>query len=267
MTEEESSNGDHFDNVVIGNMLEIFVAPELRRRGANVDPREIDRFLVELEPDGNVTVRLGEEARLKGDLFKVQDGDGYYLENVAPQEGEVGPNSGWVAYLRAENGAGTLGFDFRRNLKRARGLIDKSEDYWRGAVTLGREKNISPAIDLLYSAAELSVQAMMALQSDHDPNHELRRKWLRRWAEARNSPASHSQVLDNLAQVRPTARYEAEDPKLKKGRFDQITAAVREMIDTARTYTGERSPGVKHAVAEQFARHETWTGEETEPPC
>lgn len=264
---ELSAGSDPVNNAVVGNMFEIFVLPELSRRGSTVDPREIDQFLVELKPDGDVAVRLGEEALLEGTLVPAEGG-GYYLQDVAPQDGEVGPNSGWVAYIgfRTETGqrGGTLAFDFRRNRERADGLLRKADGFLAAAIRLG-EENISPAIDSLYSAAELSVQAMMSLQADNDPRHELRRRWLRRWTKVQNSPASHSQMLDDLANLRPAARYEAGDPTLKKGRFDRITATVREMIDTARTYAGDRSPVVRYELAGPLV-HEASTGAESTVP-
>lgn len=261
---EPGDGSAYFGNTAIGNMFEIFIAPEVRRRGLTIDPRSIDLYLVELRPDGVVDVRLGDEAHLSAELVKAQGG-GFYLENVVPQDGEVGPNSGWVAFIRAENGAGTLGFDFRRNLGHARALVTKAERFLSSAVDSG-EENLSPSIDALHSAAELTVQALMLLQSNDDTSHERRRKWLKRWTKAQNSPANHSDVLDNLAAQRDRARYEPGDPRLKPGRFKVLVSAIQEMIDTAHMYVGDRSPGVRVQIADQFVRHETWSSAAAQSP-
>lgn len=64
----EAASDEHsaqFDTIVISNMFEIFVAPEVRRRGLSIAPRSVDQFLAELPSgDGSVEVRLGDEARM-----------------------------------------------------------------------------------------------------------------------------------------------------------------------------------------------------------
>ncbi|MFD9678707.1 MULTISPECIES: HEPN domain-containing protein [Rhodococcus] len=254
-----------FDTIVISNMFEIFVAPEVRRRGLSIAPRSVDQFLAELPSgDRSVEVRLGDEARMAVTLAKAEDGL-QYLDRIEPMEGEVHSDSGWVCYFRAENGAGILGFDFRRNLEQARKLLTKAEGFLAVAVSSGND-TLSPAIDLLYSSAELTVQALMLLQSDTNQSHKHRREWLRRWTAAQNSPADHAQVLDNLASLRAPARYEPNEPKLKPGRFQRIVSTVQEMIDVAHGYAGNRSPSVNVEIAPDFMRHESRNGSHSIAP-
>ncbi|MFT0610153.1 hypothetical protein ACMHYT_03705 [Rhodococcus qingshengii] len=256
---EPDGRSAQFDTTVMSNMFEIFVAPEVQHRGLSIDPQSVNRFLVELPPGNEkADVRLDDEAFFEVTITRAEDGLQYF-DKIEPQKDVVHPDSGWVCYFRAENGAEILGFDFRRNLGQARQLLDKAEGFLASAVILGVE-TLSPTIDLLYSAAELTVQALMLLQSNTDRSHKLRREWLRRWAAAQNSPADHSQVLDNLASMRASARYAPGEPKLKQGRFLRIVSTVREMIDAARDYSGARSPVVNVEIAAEFMRHESWSG-------
>ncbi|MEV6363203.1 HEPN domain-containing protein [Nocardia asteroides] len=227
-----------FRTRVISGMMEIFVVPELARRGMKVDPDTVDRYLVELPANGDAhTVRLGDQAHLDVILEK-EDGVTYFA-GVRPQSTAVSGNSGWVCFLRIPGVEGqALAFDFRRNLMTARRLVTKAESFLRSAENSG-EDLLSPALDSLFSAAELTVQALMLIQATADPDHKVRRDWLRRWTEAGNGAPTHHDVLCNLANLRKDARYGPDDPRLKPDRFRKILATVREMLEEARAHTSD----------------------------
>lgn len=249
-----------FDTTVIHNMIETFIAPEFRSRGLPADPHTVSRFLVELPANGG-TPALYIDEQVDGKLVVTisREDDGHqYLDRVEPGEGVVQPSSGWVAYWRS-GAAGVLGFDFRRNLDQVEELTLKAEKYLAAARSVG-EENLSPAMEMLYAAAELTVQALMLLQAQSTQDHGARREWLRQWAAAQNSPDSHSQVLDDLASKRSIARYSPMDPKLKIGRFERIVDTVQAMIDQTRTHAGDNAPAVNVEIASQFYRHEERTG-------
>lgn len=255
-TDRADDAATEFEHNVMRNIFELFVVPEVQRRGLSIDPYGVDRFLVELPADGGQEVWLGDEAPLK--IFIKDEDSVQYLDGIEPGEGAVHPDSGWACYFQVE-GARILRFDFRRNREKAQGLLTKAESFLRLGKSAGKD-SLDAAIDLLHSAAELSVQAMMLLQSDVDPNHGRRREWLRRWAELENSPSSHAQVLDNLAALRKPARYGPDTPPLKPGRLERIVATVQEMIDTAGEYVGDRRSSMKVQIAAEFAEGESPDG-------
>lgn len=244
-TDHADDAATEFAHNVMRNIFELFVVPEVQRRGLSIDPYGVDQFLGELPADGGQKVWLGDEAPLHIWL-KEEDGV-QYIDGIAPGEGAVHPDSGWACYFQ-----GVLRFDFRRNREKVRRLLTKAESFLRLGEGAG-EDSPDAAIDLLHSAAELSVQAMMLLQSEANPNHGKRREWLRRWAELENSPLSHAHVLDNLAALRKPARYGPDTPLLKPGSLERIISTVREMIDTAGEYSGDQRSSMKVEIAVEFA--------------
>lgn len=238
-----------FDTRVIDQSFEIYIAPELARRERTDDPRSITQFLVEISVDGNIRTLLDDEAESSLLIYIKREDDGLqYFDEVRPAEGAVHPDSAWVCFFSQPGGGGVLGFDYRKNRAVAQGLVDKAEKYLALA-RKGEDAHLSAALDNAHSAAELSVQALMMLENGTTQNHAERRKWLKMWADCGNSPAAHSDLMDNLAALRKVARYSPGDPPLKKGRFPRICNTIQEMIDVAKSVNGPSPSPINRPLA------------------
>ena len=237
-----------FNQNVLKSMLDSFIAPELKKRDLDTDPTSIDRFLVEIQPgQPDAIVRLGEEAYL--DVICDRNEIGTHIVGIRPQEQAIHPDSGWVCYLRVEEGF-VLHFDFRRYKPRAQGLLVKAQQFLD--VAISSEAHLSVALDNLHSAAELTVQALMLLEGNTTQSHQERRAWLKQWTDHENSPKEHADLVADLASKRKTVRYGAETPRLKPGRFKKMCALVQQMIDSSEARFGANSPTARYTLAEDL---------------
>ncbi|MHA7220315.1 hypothetical protein ACX80L_15685 [Arthrobacter sp. MDT1-48-3] len=235
---------------VIENFFVTWVEPELVSRGLAADRVTIWAALVELPSRGEHTVFLNEEvqvaAKAKLDAG-VERGTTLTAENLESLDHliplNVDPDSGWLVYVNID-GRGYLEFDFRYNKQRIRELLSLASEYLATA-EVGYSTAPRPAIDNLFSAAELTVQAQMTsgtehtqLRSDHSKAQSERANWLKSNVTLGNVPAEHKQVLDLLKRERNAARYGDHPTTLGAVALKNKIEAVAAMIRFARERTG-----------------------------
>ncbi|WP_196764090.1 hypothetical protein, partial [Mycobacterium avium] len=116
---------DDFSTNLVNSIFELFVEPEITRRGLTLDRDEVRKVVVELNPDRpHPVVRLNDEAKIaaevrvtrdivEGERVTVADIDG--VLSVEPEG--IGSNSGYVCFAVA-NGYQCIKFDFRYNRER-----------------------------------------------------------------------------------------------------------------------------------------------------
>jgi hypothetical protein len=234
---------DEFSSTLINHVFELWVAPEVERRGLILTQLDIRKVLVELEPGRDARVLLNDEAELevafipRRDIAEGEDvtlGDIEDLSGLRPAS--IGSNSGWIVFARLGD-RGMVAFDFRYNRAHASAVLGRAREF----LTIAEIASVqSPpvAVDLAFSAAELAVQAqMMTLQSDTN-YHRERREWLAGWARNQNVPTQHADLLWNLADLRGSARYCEGVLRLDPARLGLIMRTVGEMIDSAEHRVG-----------------------------
>lgn len=226
-------------DALVEQVFELWVNPELKRRGLQLSRDEITQVVVEMPAhDGDLMVSLNQDAEIVAMTTAKRDlkaGETVYLEDI-DQINEiyptnVNPNSGWICYVRI-SGRELVTFDLRPNKAKASALLQKAQEYLDTAKSMA-DRSPDVSIDNAHSAAELTVQAQMLLMRNETNNHRVRRKWFAGWTELENSPRHHSDLLFDLANQRSAARYGAERVALKPGRLNEILDTVQEMIDTA----------------------------------
>lgn len=233
---------DRFSANLLTSIYEVFIAPELARRGIEVGAVPIERALVEIDPDASSPrVQLNEEvpsptvrARVTRSIDegeKVRDGDVDHIVDLAPPD-SISPNSGYVYFItfRDEH---YVRFDFRYNRQRASALVSRAEEFVRVA-RLAAGVSAAVACDLAFSAAELSVQAQMQLQQSDRKHHARRQEWLDQWVALDNAPTAHAEVLRELYRLRAPSRYGDGSAAIDEDWLVGALATIEEMVNTAR---------------------------------
>lgn len=242
---------DEFAARVIEQMYDLFIFPELARRGLPAERGSVQKALVTLPPDADVVVQLNDEALLAyraattraiaaGEPVTLADIDPVTVTGLRPAS--VHPDAGWVALAEFPGIGVMVAFDFTRNRGRAGRLVDKAGAFHEQAMAALADGRTSPAIDLAFAACELAVAALMSLLSLDEPGggrrnrHGRRSSWFAQWTRLGNSPREFHLLLTRLAELRPRARYgdtdpvPAEDIAVLLGEVDALLTHARERV-------------------------------------
>jgi hypothetical protein len=244
VTEPQDPDGSPFAANLINSIFDVFVLPEIDRRGLALSRFEIAKVTVELDPARpRPTVLINSEAEVVASVRvnraveqgqEITTADFDEVENLQPAT--VGPNSGWVCFAVIK-GVEVVAFDFRYNKAQASALISRAEQF----LTVARScADSAPAVacDTGFSAAELSIQAQMLLQQNTTRDHKQRQAWLDFWVEHANSPDEHATALRELHQLRANGRYADAELALPEGRLADLLDVVSEMIEDAKRRAG-----------------------------
>lgn len=235
---------------VVENFFVTWVEPELMSRSIAVDRATVWAAVVELLPHGGQKILLNEEVRITAKAKPnagVERGTALTAENLESLDHliplDVDPDSGWLVYVNID-GRGYLEFDLRYNKQRISELLNLASDYLATAKA-GYLTAPRPAIDNLFSAAELTVQAQMTsgtehtrFRGEHSKAHSERAIWLKTNVTLGNVPPDHKQVLDLLKRERNAARYGDRPTTLGTVALKKKIEAVAAMISFARERTG-----------------------------
>lgn len=234
-----------FATNLLEQIFSLWVEPELERRGLPVDRSTVHKALVTFSPDQAQVpvIAINDEAELVGSIRATRDikaGEPVTEDDVAEIEGiepaNIDQNNGWIAYA-VLRGQGFIQFDLRYNKERAGRVLKLATEYMTAAEAC-MELSPRPAIDNLYSAAELSVHAQMFGTNSTTKQHWKRAKWLDDWAKLKNVTANHPTILDQLHKERAAARYGDGQLSLTPEELLLMIAHVREMISFAARRTG-----------------------------
>jgi HEPN domain-containing protein len=243
MTAPQAS--DDFGGNLVDSIFEMFVLPEIDRRGLALERHEIEKVVVELNPDRahplvwiNEAARIRAHVRVNRDLAEGEEVTASDVDEVFAVEPElVGPNSGYVCFATML-GRQFIRFDFRYNKQRVGLLLTRAREFLATALEcLGTRPEV--ACDLAFSAAELSVQAQMLIQQERTKNHWQRQEWLDSWARHQNAPQDHADALRELRGHRLTGRYGNASVSVDPDTLGQLFAIVGSMIDSAGVVAAE----------------------------
>lgn len=236
----DANDDPEFGQAVLGQLFDLWVGPELVRRGVELARDEIRKVVVELSPGQPPRVLIDEEAAIIGRFVadrpiakgeEIRRGDVREIVGIEPHG--LDPNSGWICFARLPTGEEFVAFDFTYNRGTALALLERAEEYL-GAAHQIASTSLNVAVDNLFSAAELAVQVEMLTLQSETQNHRVRAEWLAGWAELGNAPTSHADTLWTLADLRKRARYGSEMVVIKPHQLDRMLRVVREMLDRAR---------------------------------
>lgn len=239
MSDQEPEPRIGFGESLAEQIFTLWVDPELERRGLPADRSTIKKVLVTFSssPEQYPIISINEEVKLKAILRLSRDlepGEDVSVSSVDEIEGiepvGVDPNRGWIAAYVLPNGEVVIQFDYRYNKEDARRSLALGREYLAAAET-GMATLPRPAIDNLYSAAELSVHALMLIEPNPTTKeHWVRANWHKKSAKLKNVPDHHPKILKRLHKERTAARYAESSLSLKANELGELIAGVREMI-------------------------------------
>lgn len=238
-----------FGQNLLEQMFELWIEPELARRGLDLNRGDIRKVVVELDPNAiGPIVKINEEAAVVAQVRatraiaegeEVTEADFDQVANLQPAD--LGANSGWICFAVVK-GSPIVAFDFRYNRARAQRLIERARQFLASA---RRDAQLAPAVacDNAFSSAELAIQAQMLLQQQVTKQHWKRQEWIDQWTLHQNAPSTHSAALRELHSYRAAGRYADHELMLPAGRLGELLEVAQEMIDTAADTIGAQQDG------------------------
>jgi hypothetical protein len=227
--------------VVYQQILDLWVEPELKRRGSPIDPQAIPQALVVMQPDTEVEVHIGGEARIIADFAAkrpLKEGEAVTFDDVEELRGirpdSIDGNAGWVLFVQVGTSV-YVAFDFRRNKAKARRLLDSARHFADTAEYAASKGMPESALVNAYCAVELAVKAQMLVMSHvvKKSSHPGRQRWLANWASLGNVPRSHSSTLGRLAQLQSAARYGDAEIDVSSSELEGLLTGVSDVISLA----------------------------------
>ena len=264
MVDEHADPGpdEDFGTNVLKSLSEVFLTPEIERRGGPEVVGPIRKAVVLLEPGVPARVLLNEQADVAASVRvtraveageELYDDDVDHVQDVRPLD--VPEDAGWVALVALPDGNVVVGFDFRRNRGRGRQLLALAQEYCSVSHSAAAAGRSGPCLDLAHTAAELAVTAMMYL-TDDDPlsgpaneRHRRRTRWLRGFTSHGNAPTELHLAMARLSEVRPAARYGSPPLDIADDERDALVDAVARLVDHAAARVGEPLPPLPDPAA------------------
>lgn len=177
-----------FGEKVINQLFDLWVLPELRRRGLPEDRISVRKAAVLLRKDQQPEVLLNEDfvmatkARMTRDVEAgepITTADIADIEWLVPEE--LDPDAAWLAYLTLPDGRAFLQFNFLYERGQARDVITSAAQFLKSADRAAADGNDGSATENAFAAAELSVMALMRVHvatGDERDKDGARRRWL-----------------------------------------------------------------------------------------
>lgn len=213
--------------------IDLWIKPEIeKRKSLNRLPNNFSlksaQIIFSLDKGWN-KVRLNKEVKAvvkckvnrsinKGELIYEKDID--KIESISLTEKD--PNCAHITLLLFKDNW-VISFDFIYNKKRIKDHIEASKEFFESAKDNIKKKRLRPFFENSFACAELSAKSvLLQLPSKnilHGKDHESRINQFKNWAVLGNVKIEHSNLLEKLNQLRPSARYlcstefKKEDPK------------------------------------------------------
>jgi hypothetical protein len=226
----------------IEHMFEIWIAPELKRRGTPYE--RVCNALVVLERDQLPMVMINDEFELTANVRATRDLA--YAENIYASDFDevhsikpvdVGENASWITFFIVPDGL-YLAFDFRYELGRSQGVLARADEFLASAHDDLKCNRQGPAVDNALAAAELAVMVQMRThlaQENTRNRHGSRYTWFEHWTELGNARSQHAKTIRRLEQLRPWARYADNGvPGPRDGEVARLRRDVHELIEDTR---------------------------------
>jgi hypothetical protein len=227
---------------VIGELHRIWIDAAVAARG-QAGPAAVDQALIVMPlDDGDVVVRLNEEAdfvAVAGEEAGVVDPATVFVGQITSLwPTDVHPDAAWSGFVTAQEGRVVV-FDFRRNREAVGALVERARQFWRSAqLNLSHEDQLPPAVEDLHAAAELAILVMALLEGWQQPKnrgqrHRDRHAWLEGQVRYGDTPAEYLTSFSRLTEERNVARYAERPLAIDKDEATRLLSVVDRMIETA----------------------------------
>lgn len=236
---EDDGAGD-LGSKIFANLRELFFDPEIKKRREDGSlPPEVGVWAVQaiMPESGGTTIRLNEEIKglaiikssrvaAVGDSVAFHELDGLEGFELATTELDCGHVTG----LQMASGRWFLAFNFLRGRARAKDIVDRAEQFLETAeFCIGRGLS-GPAVDNLFSAAELLAKAYLIMHMSPAATrrtHSSIASALNAEGRLRNVPADFVRLFNQLSNLRDSARYSAgSEVTVPDGAAQLITRTV-----------------------------------------
>lgn len=249
----------------IKNAFDLWINPEVEKRqaaGSVETPMRLDAAQVIFPPEGGHIVRLNEEVRgiaYTKTTRAVEKGDPVFLSDW------VGLESFDVAEEDLDNGHFTIllvedrwfcTFNFLRRRAYCATLLEKALQFLQAAKFAQSSNLNAPAVDNLFSAAELASKVFLLLNSSikmdvksHGPIHS----GINRERKLNNVSSAFVDLFNSLGQWRQSARYNAgalEDMYLTEDDFELVGSVIDDYQHRCRIATPKTQVKADVAVRE-----------------
>jgi hypothetical protein len=237
--------------ITIEHMFEIWIEPELKRRGVTPDDLRVRKALVVLKRDQPPVVMINAEFELVASVRATRDiaeGEDIYasdfdeVHSIKPVD--VDEDAGWITFFAVPDGRLYLAFDFRYELGRSRGVLARADEFIASARDDLTSDRPGPAIDNAFAAAELAVMVQMRTHvAPENPRnrHGSRYTWFEGWARLGNAQSQHAEAIRRLEQLRGWARYADDNvPGPRDGEVARLLRDVHELIEDTRVLVAAR---------------------------
>jgi hypothetical protein len=249
---EVPSSLEGFETRALESMWSAFWEPELSRRGGVEVTGPLYAALAVMRPGEPVEIRLNDEVNVVArarEGSSVRVGDVVTATNLdgvdAFEPLGVDPDAGWVVWLVLPDGRQYMRFDFLRNRRRSRRLLDLARDFLltaHEAVAVGR---LGPALENAWAATELVVKARSysfatdgAGGGSGRNKHSARQHWTKVQVGLGNTTPDAHDTLQALNCHRSAARYgEGDIPD--SGVVRPLVASVEALLDDADLRIGQ----------------------------
>ena len=254
---EKHGQDNEFGSKVFKQFMDLFVSPEVKRRrdtgelGKAFDLRAAQIIFF---PDGRKPqVRINSEVRgianmkfkpgvskKAGELVFEHEVEG--LEKITLTE-EDDPDCAHATLVRIGD-RWVIAFDFRYNKALSRKHIEASKQFFEAAKSSFYKRHWSPFIDNLFSAAELSVRAILLSMPEpkfrKKASHKAIQIKYNRFIDAGNPKAVYRETFNKLSGLRDPARYLKRDISITEEEARPLLETVRDMIEDAVRRVGIR---------------------------
>ena len=241
MSEDSKSTGQ-FEENVFRNAFELWITPEVKRRqleGNLPKPVSLLAAQVVFAPEGKPLVRLNNEVRGRARVKLrdgIEEGDPVYGADVEDYEGfdllSEEADFGHMTLIRHRQ-HWVMMFDFSVYKGHASALVARAEEFFSAAQSSLERGHVGAYVDNLFSCSELLARARLLnahmLEKDwktHDPIHSR----INDWRRLGNVDGEFVDLLNDLRNARPTARYSPDTPKARRA-GDRAIQIVAEQID------------------------------------
>lgn len=237
-----------FGPSLLDQAFRLWVEPAVAERGLGLSRAEIVKALVVMAPSDVPKVLINDEAELIAQFRAartIEAGEVVTLADISNVEGvvpaNIDENAGWIALAKIGDQI-IIGFDFRRNRRKAALLVSRAGEFAAVAQNALANGFLGPAIETAFAAAELAVKAQMFLMQDKPTHvHRERVTWWSGWEKLGNTPPGTAVVLQQLYRERGSARYGDRPISLAEDEIRTALEVVATIIELARIRNAEQS--------------------------
>ncbi|WP_416566274.1 HEPN domain-containing protein [Nocardia testacea] len=147
----------------------------------------------------------------------------------------VDPRLTWTGFVTAEGGRGVI-MDYLANVVRVATLVDRAHKFLRSAQATLETVGLEPAVEQLFSAAELSVMTLIQVAGWDDRRlHHRRKEWIAAHVAEGAMPAAFEKAFRTLYKNRNLARYGEGELTFDTTEALNIIDTVAAMVEFARS--------------------------------